>query len=84
MMIQGNIEDSFNAIMGMLNPNDRSHIDICYDLSIDLEHPIADQSVAEVDMTEMQRSKIFEWSHQRDQMFADRLENDANVNLHIN
>ena len=66
MRIQRNIEDSFNAIMGMLNPNDRSHIDISYDLSIDLEHPIADQSVADVDMTEMQRSKIFEWSNQRD------------------
>jgi len=66
-MIQRNIEDSLNFIMGVLNPNDRSHYDdVSYDLSIDLEHPIADQSVADVDMTEMQRSKIFEWSHQRD------------------
>lgn len=66
MMIQGNIEDNFNAIMGVLNPNDRSHYYVGYDTSIDLENPIADQSVAEVDMTEIQRSKIYEWSHQRD------------------
>jgi hypothetical protein len=66
MRIQRNIEDSFNAIMGVLNPHDRSHYDIVNESSIDLEHPIADQSVADVDMTEMQRSKIFEWSNQRD------------------